>query len=1023
MPHQSNFILADGLPFPSSNLIGRRGRFSTLHKCLHLYYTPLFEKINLFMSKKEKNMLNAHDIATYLTESLNTIGAHDYPNDPWTFKLGAEIMENKGDADILGIVRTHSTNFAPVHGYIEGKYVFVVELLVPAPKTNSHYLTVKGIVDNLMKATQDSVVKLRDGRAILTFTGGVPSGYQIAYVSGETVPLTFTVSATYTESAVTSGDKVWLLDGEEIPFLTESVSVEKEGISRKVYDEAYDKILLTRQTKFYTFRIPYASAFYGKLQKEILQSESVEGEKHTLAYYDGAAFTEQEPYTATVRIYRSANSTSARPDGATYEITFSDVYKAENKPLRYYISLIDFPFDMQGDDTRYFGSVAEQTEYFEGKARASSAPFVEVDAPNLDNLVITQQVYKNPAGGETSQFDYVNKNYAVVKVVHTRGAGSTQYFYYFITDCRIGADGQMLVDLKMDTVQTYFFDPDITFSDCLIERAHLNRFENDPDHPGYVRFESAPTSKIFNAEDGLSFPKRLIHREQIVPRITGNDYIDGWFFVNVAYWVYIFIDPKANFSVYSMNPESSPTDIKDIKNNTYDYSNYGNVKYPIGMNGATNCICYPIYKNANLNGIARNSIICEIEYIDGKDTKFQIVPSYKGREYFEKLNEAIKSFYYIVKLSIIPPFDTLDTDDFEIDNNNNLVIQCLKTGSTEKYLVAYAHDKSAIISLDSMINMYPSGLFFGSYQHKNHINTGNSALSENKSIIKTDIVKEQEPILSFNPKLNGQNFKELIITASNGDTFTYDIQKLVIPNITFEYTEPITPEITKYYLRVKGNTGLYTEGTEYNYTGLVGSTDNGLAFANEVYSQFIANNKNFFMQSNIKIGTEFAGGVIGGTAKLIAKDPSGLSEMGGAAFNATLSVIDRALTVDNMKSAPSQMKNANGNVIFNLFATNDTQTVLGLYLEKHSALEGDLKTANDFMNIYGFTFGAVANVRDYVHIRKYHNYIKAQLQSINGNLSNSAREDLRRRFADGVRFWNGDSVEYKYENYELWLEN
>ena len=25
----------DGLPFPSSNLIGRRGRFSTLHKCIY----------------------------------------------------------------------------------------------------------------------------------------------------------------------------------------------------------------------------------------------------------------------------------------------------------------------------------------------------------------------------------------------------------------------------------------------------------------------------------------------------------------------------------------------------------------------------------------------------------------------------------------------------------------------------------------------------------------------------------------------------------------------------------------------------------------------------------------------------------------------------------------------------------------------------------------------------------------------------------------------------------------------------
>ena len=111
------------------------------------------------------------------------------------------------------------------------------------------------------------------------------------------------------------------------------------------------------------------------------------------------------------------------------------------------------------------------------------------------------------------------------------------------------------------------------------------------------------------------------------------------------------------------------------------------------------------------------------------------------------------------------------------------------------------------------------------------------------------------------------------------------------------------------------------------------------------------------------------------------------------------------------------MKNANGNVILNLFATE-----LGLYVEEYSALDGDLKTANDFMDLYGFTFSSVANVRDYANIRKYHNYIKAQLQNVDGNLSNAARTDLRNRFASGVRFWNGDTISYQYENYENWLE-
>lgn len=118
-----------------------------------------------------------------------------------------------------------------------------------------------------------------------------------------------------------------------------------------------------------------------------------------------------------------------------------------------------------------------------------------------------------------------------------------------------------------------------------------------------------------------------------------------------------------------------------------------------------------------------------------------------------------------------------------------------------------------------------------------------------------------------------------------------------------------------------------------------------------------------------------------------------------------------------MKNAPDQLKNANGNVIFNMFTTD-----LGLYVEKYSALEGDLNTANNFMNLYGFTVSAVDNIKKYANIRKYHNYIKAQLQSINGNLSNVARADLRQRFVTGVRFWNSDNVSYECENYENWLE-
>lgn len=959
-------------------------------------------------------MLKAQEIANYVTEELEKESEQLGYNDK--FSIEGEIASGYHGNKINGMVRTFTSEMIPSQGnFFEAKYVFIVDLMVYGTE-NQLYSDVSSALDGVIQKTQAKTVEFNQGRGVVTFTGGVPKNYKIAYGTGEGVPLSFTVSVTYTQNSVTSSDKHWLLDGTEIPFLSESVSVETEGIPKKIYDEAYGKTLITKQTKYYSFSFPYESAVYRKLQAEILNSAHM-GIIHTLSYYDGAAFTKENPFTTSVCIYRSAKSSSSIPNGSVYEVTFSDVYNAQNKPLQYFISLIDFPFDMQGEDTRYFKSTAEQTQYFEAKAAASTAPFVEVKAPNLDNLIITQQVYYNPNANAVTQFDYASKNYAVIKVVSPE---KTYYFYYFIEKADIGADGFVLCDLRLDTVQTYFFDPNIKFSDCLIERAHLNRFEEVAGDPTKVKFISDPASKIFNAEDGLSFPKRLVDRQKLNLRFTGNDIVDNWLNENVAYWVYVFIDPTAEYKVVkpTVGNHDYTTIVADLNN-----GGTGLVTYPIGMDGATYCFCYPIYKNSNeyYPYVSKAENVIKFAVTTNGSTIY-IIPDFNGRSLFESVNND-KSYYYSIKVSILPPFTQVA--ECSIDNKNNLVFNFnYNDGKTLSFSQKDNNGKTIFRGMrtkqgdDGTPDSF--GVFWGSYQQKTIINTGTLLLWENAEISKFEITALNKPSLKFNPKLNGQNFKSLIISASSGDTFTYDIQKLVENSVTFEYSEPITPEVTKYYMRVKGSTGLYEDGTDENYTGLVGSTDNGLAFTNDQYAAFIANNKNFYLQSNMKIITgALAEGGISGAGKVFRGEiGSGLKDIVSSGIKAGISAMDRSLTVDNLKNAPDQLKNANGNVIFNLFSTE-----LGLYAEIHEALEGDLKTANDFMNIYGFTFNSVANIRDYVNIRKYHNYVKAQLQNIDGNLSNAARQDLRQRFDNGVRFWNGDSVEYQYENYELWLDN
>ena len=79
-------------------------------------------------------MLNTQDIANLLSQKLNEIGAEKA--DQYTFRLLAEVGALNGGADICGIVRSQPNEYVPVNGYVEVRYVYAVELLIPAQRAN-----------------------------------------------------------------------------------------------------------------------------------------------------------------------------------------------------------------------------------------------------------------------------------------------------------------------------------------------------------------------------------------------------------------------------------------------------------------------------------------------------------------------------------------------------------------------------------------------------------------------------------------------------------------------------------------------------------------------------------------------------------------------------------------------------------------------------------------------------------------------------------------------------------------------
>lgn len=973
-------------------------------------------------------MLNTQLVANFLEEQLNLYGA-ELPY-KLTFGLSAELKDESRNSFIQGIVRTVDAPAEPVKNYIDMKYVLNVDLLVPAARSNKFIIQVNEIVGKIIKAYNDTRQDFGNGYGIITFSAPHPLKYDINYGKGDSVPLSFTVRVTFTEtSTVTSSTKHWIFEGIEIPFISESVTVETEGVTRKIYSEQYNKTLKTGQQRFYNFTVPYTSRIGILFQKIILNSSISENSTYELTYYDEDAFPQGEPFKTTVILYRSGRSGSAKPDASAFDITFTDAdgLSAADYP-QYYLGLLDFPFDNQSEDTRYFNSRSEQSAYFEGKIE-TWGKFKRIAAPNLNSIDITRQIYPND--GTYPLFDLAKKNYAVIKTISGESA-APQYFYYFITGCEIGAGGQISYDLHLDTVQTYFFDPSVSFADCLIERAHLNRFEEVEGQPDYVKFVTDPATKIYNAEDALNYPKRLTKRTKLGLRPTGIQEVDDWLNENVDYWVYVYCDPSHEFTVQKpyLN-EKGTTKLFPAKLIDDAISPPAVFYYPVYKINSTN----QVFVESNFTGEITGNV------------KFPV--SKFGKSLFEDNQPAgggemvsPTPFYYSVKISYMPPFvgngeQQEIFNNIYVDNSNQLVINMDITLTADSKNNGFLQS-NCCNAIYTQSDDRKIGLLTGIFQPGEYTPTENYFLPYNDNILISDIkTATGTDRFTFNPKLNSQNFRELIITASSGDTFAYDIQKLQSDNISFLYTEPFQPDVTKYYMRVNAPCGLYDEGTESNYTGLVGSTDNSLAVANDQYAAFIANNKNFWLQSNMKITTGVAksffnaynsvgssvangavrGGATGAAAGAVTGAISAVNTLTNTAIDTTIAVIDRNMTIDNLRSAPDQLKNANGNILFNMLVTD-----LGLYVEEFTALDGDLKSAFDFMELFGFSVNAVGNVKDYANIRKFHNYIKAQVQAISGALSNTSRADLRQRFANGIRFWNQDTPDYSQENYENWLD-
>ena len=641
----------------------------------------------------------------------------------------------------------------------------------------------------------------------------------------------------------------------------------------------------------------------------------------------------------------------------------------------YSIKILNYNFDKDYDNVRLFENKDAQSRFFDNIQNATKLDNVNFICKDLINASVT--FYTNDF---ISLKTLLNYNYAVIT-----NNENNEKLYFFINSIEQGSGGLIILNMTIDVFNTYIFD--ITFSKAQIERAHVDRWIKTGNT---LNFNFNENSNLFEREQIKDLSKRLTYKERMLAHydLTANSQFNQWLNDNVACWVYIYLS-AGNYVSTDGNGSNKTTTVNNIK-----YINK-NQSQP----GGTAVLCYPIYKTDKR--IYQNVVYSDI-------TKRQEWLGSSWEDFKSKNNVTP----YTIKYSLLAPFAVTNFDSrlWEIDNNGDLSL-------------------AGWSGLNDLF--YDNNNYFVSIGYQDisqPVKMTVNKLTYDKDIAVNEIIANSN-LTKYNPKMYNSDIKSLSIKI-NGNEYEYDIAKINSNNPTFNYYEVLTPDITKSLLVLNPpDNSIYVKASANNYSGLMATQDMSILFSNTKLDEFLANNKNAFLSfqtnqvfSAIKgvTGAAAAGATtraLGGPTNPLLSGVNVASAIASTATGLIQNSIQFGLTIDNMRSAPNTLVNANGNAIL----LNAIQE-LGCYLEIYEAIPYEQDMVNDYIRYYGYTVNIIDDLHKYFNSRKIYNYVKTNVNNIDGPISNNVKDIFKEMFNRGVRIWHIDDIDFNKSNYEVILD-
>jgi len=697
--------------------------------------------------------------------------------------------------------------------------------------------------------------------------------------------------------------------------------------------------------------------------------------------------------------------------------------------ITYEMALIDNPF-CGTVNTRYFNSQSEQQAWYLNRIENGGIPFSKTFAPNINSLLISQQVYINEQGLELNEI--LLKNYAIIRAV--KNSTPMYYYYYEVQSANINGNNQPIFDLKLDTLQTYYFNPDIVFSDCHINKAHLDRLKATMSNGEVVyRFKFNEESPLFEREELRNVAKRPILKEKLYPQLDtvgqGSPFND-WYKNNISHWVYYYISGGKTYNFASATGGSINSELDEIKYKIND-DTY--------IDGSIVVLVAPIYKSTKK---------IKMYYKDPTvDTGEYMVWDEAALKRFITGQSATGGYANVVaiKHSVLPPFYTAyltplvsvdDVGDLLFHNNGGTTTPTINNGNTYfeyfedcvDFMCPFSNPTSCFgrvvyQDIKKTVQMYPEKTFLYRYQFS-------------RDDVLADIAIEWED--GIEPKLLNEDYSTYRLFIG-GNSYDLPISK-TSPRPSFIYKEILTPDITKALLiydpeNSLNDSGVFTDINTKDFTGFMINIDLSMWFATDALDSYLATNKNNLQIFNnnqkmketdylVNAGSSLFSGILmgamsGGAAGAAVGAVSG--GINGIVNGVNLINQQRNertnynLSLDNMAQSPETLSSLNSNIVL-MQAVDD----LGIYIELQQPLTHEKKILIDGFKLYGYTYNRIGNVKNFDKTRKYFNYIEAIIESISGvSMTNAARDDIKQRFANGIRFWRNDEVDYSLVNCEI----